>query len=457
MIRSVFILVAVCCFNCSFSQVRSNYEVNDTIQWEVPELQAKGALLFDELDPVTKMRLRFSSEKKVSLVLTSGVTNISFHSPSTLEISQHNVDVNRNGVKKTIQVNFLPPFKPSFSTLYKKQTGAIYIENSATYELVNIAFALTEKGGADGGTFYLNTPYFQEVAEYFKDARSHPLIQMLNKVYAPGSSEYRMYRESAYNYSLRNGKIEVTGPYHNFEEGNSIMEAKELWEDFVSKTNFTAFYKQHEKLYAQQISEAKQLLPIKQMWTWCERKFPNRYHTYRVVISPMVNGFHSTQHITSDDFSECVMFLCDAHQLVNNRSRIEAEVSYSGLLFTEIDHNYINPLSDKFKNELNKVFEQDGWITAGSQAAGYGSGVGYFNEYMTHAVFLLYVEDHYPASALTKAIDERTELMTWRGFPRFRLFYDELRRIIRADKTKAADLSLVHPDVIQWAAQVKND
>jgi len=427
----------------------------DTVFWEVPNLGAKGRFVFNELEPDTKFRLHFKANQPVIVNLSDRASSIKVTSPAELVKTVTPVEIKHNGVLKVLNVTFIPPFNPSFSVNYSdKKDGRYIFENSPLYELVNIAFAITDKGSKDGSTFNLNTPYYKEIAQYFEPYRYHPLITLLNKNYFQGSPEYRMYRESAYNYSLRGDRIEVTGPYLNFEEGNSILDDKALWEDFALKSNFTAFYNKYRQYYQLLNKNASKMLPVKKMWKWCEQKFPNKYATYRMVISPLVNGFHSTQRISDAEFNECIMFLCSAENLKRHaRTKIQTEISYTGLLLTEIDHNYINPVSDGYKDQLNNVFGKVGWITKGSQGEGYGNGIGFFNEYLTHAVYLLYIKDRYSSDEFVYAVKERTDLMTSRGFPRFKEFYAKLEFLYNKKEIKG-DLTLAYPELISWASQI---
>jgi hypothetical protein len=389
----------------------------------------------------------------VSIIIGDHHKTVTFSSLNELVKTIIPVKFNRNSQSKLLNITFMPPFNPTLASSYDRKTGLFQFENAPVYELVNIAFAITDKGSNDPNTFNLDNKYYKEVLEYFSPHRNHPLIEMINKIYYPTSSEYRMYRESAYNYSFQNDRIEITGPYKNFEEGNTVLDHKALWEDFATKSNFQEFYKKHQPFYTHVVKNAEELLPVGKMWQWCEKKFPDRYNTYRIIISPLVNGFHSTQNITSKDFRECIMFICDSENFDRMRyKQKEIEILYGGLLFTEIDHNYINPISDKYESELDKIFTKDGWVTKGSQAEGYQNGTGFFNEYLTHAVYLLYVEDNYSPEELTIALKDRTDLMKWRGFPHFEKFYKELKSLY-SDQKINKDLTLLYPELIKWASQ----
>lgn len=423
----------------------------DSIFWVAPQYSATGSFAFSELDPESRIRLPFSIDKSVNLILTDRRDSITFHSPSGLERSTHRVEIIRNELKKNINIIFVPPFSPQFSDSYNyRKSGSIRFENPEVYELVNIAFSITEKGSKDRMTFDLESDYYNDVLKHFGQYTNHPLIKLLNKDYFPGSSEYRMYRESAYNYAFKDGIIQPYGPYKNFEEGNTVLDYPGLWEDFAKRSRFRDFYNDHRIYYQSQIDRAKKFLPVKKMWRWLENRFPDRYNTYVIVISPLVHGFHSTQRIQSEGFSECIMFLCGASKVVSGAGHAQNEVAYSGLLFTESDHNYVNPVSEKYKAELDKVFGTGEWVRSNSQGAAYGSGTGYFNEYLTHAVYLLYVADNYPKDNLAAEVESRTQLMHTRGFPRFAEFYGELMRICREEGIEG-DLTKVYPHLLKWA------
>lgn len=444
----------LCCAQIVTKPTLRLHIVSDTMFWDVSSLNAKGHLLFRELDPNSTIRLPFNNDKALSIDVGDGRGHsLTISSPEMLHKTVVPVEVKYKDEFKVINITFMPPFSPSFSDRYSnRQKGVYVVENTPLYELVNIVFSITDKGSKDASTFHLNTPYYLEVAKYFEPYRNHPLISQVNKIYYPGCPEYRMFRESAYNYAFVGNRIEVTGPYVGFEEGNTILENKAVWEDFALKSKFQDFYNAHQDYYKQVNERARQLLAVMDMWKWCEQKFPGRYDAYKIVISPLIDGFHSTQRVRSDNFNECLMFICGAQSLENgNLTEKQLEVSYAALLFTEIDHNYINPISDRYQDQLNNTFEREGWVSKGSQGESYGSGVGFFNEYLTHAVYLLFVEDLHSSDALAYAIKERVDLMSFRGFPRFREFYETLRAVYKG-KIKG-DLTLAYPELIRWAAE----
>jgi len=66
------------------------------------------------------------------------------------------------------------------------------------------------------------------------------------------------------------------------------------------------------------------------------------------------------------------------------------------MVFTEIDHNYCNPVSSKYQNEIDSIFSDSSkWINKTGNVELYPTLVAIFNEYTTHAVYLLYVRNQF--------------------------------------------------------------
>jgi len=62
----------------------------------------------------------------------------------------------------------------------------------------------------------------------------------------------------------------------------------------------------------------------------------------------------------------------------------------SGVVFTEIDHNYVNPGTSKYEKLIDSIFSnRSAWTKHGNSSDYYDSPVRVFNEYMTHAAFCL--------------------------------------------------------------------
>ena len=71
------------------------------------------------------------------------------------------------------------------------------------------------------------------------------------------------------------------------------------------------------------------------------------------MFSQLIGGSHSTQGFNGyrhpEFFSEVAMFICgpDRYDTSKVLSEKQKERLMSGVVFTEIDHNYVNPFTNK--------------------------------------------------------------------------------------------------------------
>jgi Domain of unknown function (DUF4932) len=230
-----------------------------------------------------------------------------------------------------------------------------------------------------------------------------------------------------------------------------------LVEDFAAKSGFRQFYKSNLPYYHQQIQRQKELLPVKQMWQWLEEQFPKRqYQSYKVIFSPLIGGSHSTQKyygVSGDElFGENVMFICNKDRYDNDKNLTEKqkESLMSGIVFTEIDHNYVNPSTNKYREQVDSIFSNRNiWVKSSQFSNFYNNPIAVFNEYMTWSVFCLYVLDHYDKATVDLIINkEEATMVKNRNFIKFREFNQALIKIRNNHKNmKVVDL---YPFILDW-------
>jgi hypothetical protein len=299
---------------------------------------------------------------------------------------------------------------------------------------------------------------------YFKPYLDHPIFKKLDFPDSVYFDKYYGFRENSFAYNFKGNKIVDEGPYY-YVFGNDYDTYSSLFkqllpmvEDFARKSNFRQFYKDNQTYYQQSTARELQLLPIKSMWDWMENQFPaNKYQSYKIVFSPLIGGSHSTQNFSTayknEVFRESVMFICATDRYEKPEySEKQKEGLMSGVVFTEIDHNYVNPVTRKNQKRVDVIFsKRDFWA---DKVKGYNSPSAVFNEYMTHAVFCLWVMDNYDKQTADFVINAREALMVdKRHFGKFKEFDKALIALRQKDKhIKVADL---YPAILDWCqAQV---
>jgi len=356
-----------------------------------------------------------------------------------------------------------------FSNDYmEKNNGNIQFDIPETYELANVIWTLSPSGQR-AKDLYKVGDYYKRVETYFKPYMNHPIFKALDFPDSVYANKYYEFRENSFAFNFEeprsgssNTKLLFNGPYY-YVYGNELADSslfgklKPLVADFAAKSKFRQFYKSNLNYYNKAIQRQKELLPVRQMWNWLEEQFPKtKYQSYRIVFSPLIGGSHSTQRYSTYNktewFGENVMFICgtDRYDSVENLTEKQREGLMSGIVFTEIDHNYVNPETNKYTKQVDSIFsKRDIWAKHGNSSDYYGSAESVFNEYMTHAAFCLYISDTYDKPTADFVIDNREQLMvSRRNFIKFKEFDRALIKLRQEHK----DLKVVelYPFILEW-------
>lgn len=364
-----------------------------------------------------------------------------------------------------------------FSTAHlNKIRGQVRYEVPEVYELANVLWVLSAAGQRANirfaGSLPTESAYYRRVEEYFRPYRSHAVFKALD---VPDSSYFQQYfdfRENSFAFrfahAFENGAKRTNtllyGGSHYYVTGSSYADGslfgrlKPLVEDFARVSHFRRFYAANKRYYERERKRLSQLLSVRDMWRYLEKEFPGeRYNAYTIVFSPLIGSSHSTQqywHLQNYPayFRECVMFICGADRYDHDSTLTESQKKglMSGIVFTEIDHNYVNPTSNKYAAQIDSLFAKRGkWVRENAGNTGYGSPISVFNEYMTHALHCLYVQERFDAATAAFVIQNRIELNAEkRGFVRFREFTNALFDVRKHYPTRT--MKELYPLVLDW-------
>jgi hypothetical protein len=179
-----------------------------------------------------------------------------------------------------------------------------------------------------------------------------------------------------------------------------------------------------------------------------DAKFGFSYGSYKVYFSPLVYGAHSTQKFSDNGFEQTIMFVARA-EMNSAESASMNELSESRVVFTEIDHNYVNPVSDTFRSAIESAFSNRDIWAHGQQPSWYRNPYMVFNEYMTFAVYSLYILDNYGESTLDEFLPKMVKQMESRGFIAFKDFTKTLIHLYQKDKNQP--MSRYYAEMLGWA------
>ncbi len=374
------------------------------------------------------------------------------------------------------QIHFIPIQSPKGKTIYRlhfngvfaafsteyirENKGQIHVAIPEVYELANIIWTLSPSGQR-AKDLNKQGNYYEEVMNFFKPYLDHPIFKKLDFSDSNYAKNYYDFRENSFCYQFNEGSLVNNGPYYyvmgnDWENYSSLFKTLlPLVEDFAKKSKYRDFYKSRKLYYDSLIQKETSFMPVKQMWNWLEQEFPKiKYDCYKIIFSPLIRGSHSTQNFVSHQYQwyrETVMFVAgpgiyDSQELSDKQK----EGLLSGIVFTEIDHNYVNPGSHKYAKLIDSIFSQRQiWVNPGDNSGFYTTPMSVFNEYMTHSLFCLYVLDKYDTATADYIIKARESLMVERRYySKFREFNKQLIRLRDENKNvKAVDLI---PKILEW-------
>ncbi|WP_420149871.1 DUF4932 domain-containing protein, partial [Spirosoma sp.] len=171
------------------------------------------------------------------------------------------------------QIYGWPYVEPAiFSDTYRKENkGKTFVEIPETYELINIAFALTKATQQkESDLIEKDTPYYKELMAYFTPYSHEPIITILDSVLTKNQSDYFPLKMDAYSFLIdRQGTIRQSPVYDRTAWGkeNSLRPYMGQLQQFARKSKFVDFYRRHQPYYNRLINSYRDSLDVAGMQT----------------------------------------------------------------------------------------------------------------------------------------------------------------------------------------------
>lgn len=343
----------------------------------------------------------------------------------------------------------------------KKRKGKIFIKIPEVYELVNVAMAITSFGKNNKNFIYQKSKYYQGVLDWFDAYGENEFVVSLDSILSLNSGYYASLKMNGYAFVFdESGQIQRSQIYDRTgfrdQKSNMLLPYMEQMQSFADESNFLEFYRQNSDTYSYQINFYKDSINIPEMQNWLEKNFPgsNRYDTYNIILSPLVSYNQSSTWFESNGFKELqphvnFPYRQDFKSLFPISQ--EAEFTYRGnIVFTEINHGYINPEGDKYGSVVYEaVSNRNKWVDASKSANNY-TGARIFHEYMNWALISLRIIDYVDESDQAKLIQRVERSMeSGRGFLKFKAFNQFLVELYK-NRKKGSTIADLYPEIITW-------
>ena len=327
----------------------------------------------------------------------------------------------------------------------------VKVEMTESYELSNIILALTQYGRTDRWDVQKVTPYYDEVLKYFEPVKNHPLLDSVNYSRKEWKS-FLGFRTDMYAFSFdKDGILKRDYPFNSFGP-QEVDKNIDLINDFVAKSNYRKFYNDHLGFYNNIVSNYKEFYFLNSSKKFLDKiaKKPKDdiKKNYIIAVSPLVGGQNCHRDIdslTTVDFPNISRDLI----LGKLENDLTTRVVENHSIFTEMDHGYVNPISDKHAKLVAEYFNFKKW----DKESGY-LGVNSFNEYMTWAVYDLFIKENFPKYADSISLQWQYQNAS-RGFIAQNIFSDKLMELYFSKRGNKKLESLYKP-LLTWCKSVEN-
>lgn len=336
--------------------------------------------------------------------------------------------------------------------------GKTVVEVPEVYELVNIAIAVSPYGQGDRDMVYHDSSYYEAVQAHFTPYVDHPLIKRVDAMLRQDRSDYFNFKMNGYAFVFdADGRIARSPVYDRTgfagSLDNAVLPYLDDLQDFANVSGFRTFYRHHQKLYRQQVRFFEEEAQVARISSWLQERFPSvkPYDGVKIVFSPLVAYNQSLTTLEADGYRELQPHVNYPYGASRGLSAQGAAVERSAILFTEMNHGFINPVAAKYRPRIaNALAERAVWADDAKAPANYPGAEALFNEYMNWALVSLYYHDLMSPGDFAIAHGSMVDNMQLgRGFRKFAEFDAELRRLYAA-RAPGQTLEDLFPRMLDW-------
>jgi hypothetical protein len=435
--------------NVSVISIQDGDELKKNMWWLVPEAKPD----------VYEAQLKDGKPQRVTFI--TDVESISF---LVEEGKKYDFIIQRGDdlcYTQIVGIRFVPAavFDKQYQDTHR---GKTFVEIPEVYELVNVAIAMTATGIEDKNLVYKDSDYYKQLRAWFDKYAQHPLLAALDVELKRNPGRYFTLKMNGYAFEFdKQGKIVQSKVYNRTgfrgDVTNTLKPYLVQLQSFSEDTRFREFYKKNKETYESQMAFYRDTANIAEMKKWLDKNFPASYgyDTYKIIFSPLVAYNQSTTWFNSNGFRELqphvnYPYPQDVRRNYGEISEVGQIVVRGNIVFTEINHGYINPEADKYAEKILKATSnRERWVDK-AKGPGYYGGIGAFNEYMNWGLVSLRIVDYAPKDEQELMIANIDRMMVRnRGFLQFELFDKFLVNLYRT-RPAGKTVSDLYPQIIAW-------
>jgi large-conductance mechanosensitive channel len=233
----------------------------------------------------------------------------------------------------------------------------------------------------------LEFAYKNEIDNYFKNYGQHPAVQKSEILTNSGFSYDAPATFVLYHSDLPEFKQIV--PYSSYligragGESNLIDFANKIRE-FSDTTNFMEFFNSHKNYYFEIENDINETIGVYNYIKLLEDYYGESKRSYNIIPTQLFQSGGYGPEITTSEGKD-IYNICGTQTVIFGKPNFGNQDNLLGIILHEFSHSFVNPITEKNTNEINKYSKLMDPIKDKMQQMAYGNWLTCVNEHLVRA------------------------------------------------------------------------
>ncbi|WP_415374562.1 DUF4932 domain-containing protein [Patiriisocius sp. Uisw_017] len=201
---------------------------------------------------------------------------------------------------------------------------------------------------------------------------------------------------------------EVINP-DSFDESKGDYLIKKFKKEFISfnqDTLFQAYLAEVKELNEKVLNQVKQSKSIQHLPTYLEKYYGSELGSYNLILSPLVHSGGFNSKFIADGKTE-VYAIIGPNGEIEHIPYFEKEFLEMDLILHEFGHSFVNPLTEKFQNEIENIKEKyySDSLKKNGKTQGYSEWKYVFNEHIIRAITIRIANENFGTEKAKELLD----------------------------------------------------
>lgn len=229
--------------------------------------------------------------------------------------------------------------------------------------------------------------YSMDVKEYFSGFRTHPAITAINELAKAGFTHDAPPTAMLY-IPLTSDKKDIT--FSDYLISRSSRTKLDMFASRLSQfsldSDFKRFYNDHADFYKTVIDKTAQILEGADYVNDLEMYYGMEQNSYNLILSPLFGPVGYGPRIQSANGGYDIYSIQGTISIEDDMPAFGNIEIFKGMVYHEFSHSFVNPLTEKYRDELNKYKKLYEPVSDTMKAMAYADWETCVNEHIVRAV-----------------------------------------------------------------------